>query len=145
MDEDDNLENILAGFFDEDSQGNTSLTSNSSFAQKLKQLEMRDKVPIIQSSRPGPSTSCEKPARFDLLKYWEGQKFTNPELYRVAIIVLSASATQVSVERGFSALKLMLSDHRMNLTAEAVENSLLLKLNPDLLPHITAMIDAEDM
>ncbi|XP_065080637.1 uncharacterized protein LOC135703371 [Ochlerotatus camptorhynchus] len=141
--DEDDLETILAGFFDEDSQGSSSLTSNTSFAQKLKQLETREKVSIIETSRPGPSTIYEKPVHFDLLAYWEGQKFTSPELCRVAMIVLSASATQVSVERGFSALKLMLSDQRMNLTAGAIENALLLKLNPDILPRIVASIDGD--
>ncbi|XP_065094621.1 uncharacterized protein LOC135715150 [Ochlerotatus camptorhynchus] len=140
----DDLEIILAGFFNEDAQGNSSMTSKCSIAQKIKQLEMREKVPIIETSRPGSSKSNEPPAHFDLVKYWEAQKFINPELYRVAMIVLSSSATQVSVERGFSALKLMLSDRRMNLTAGSVENSLLLKLNPDLLPKISLLMSEED-
>lgn len=141
----DELELILAGFFNEDIQGNSSMTSSGSIAQRIKQLEMREKVPIIEIPRPGSSKSNEPPAHFDVIKYWESQKFTNPELYRVAMIVLSSSATQVSVERGFSALKLMLSDRRMNLTGGSVENSLLLKLNPDLLPKISKMMsEAED-
>ncbi|XP_062556825.1 uncharacterized protein LOC134221653 [Armigeres subalbatus] len=142
--DEDELELILAGFFDEDSQGNTSVTNNSTFAQKLKQLELREKVSILDTSRPGPSTSAAKPVRFNLLKHWVSQKFVSPELYRVALIVLSVSATQVSVERAFSALKLVLNDRRMNLTAAAVENNLLLKLNPDLLPQIAAIIEGEE-
>lgn len=138
----DELESILAGYFDEDSQANTSLTSDSSFAQKLKQLEMREKIPIITPGTASPSND-KKPAKFDLIKYWEAQKYTNPDLYRVAMIVFTASATQVSVERSFSALKLILRDQRMNLNSESVENSLLLKLNPDLLPRIIATIDGD--
>ncbi|XP_029725293.2 uncharacterized protein LOC115265169 [Aedes albopictus] len=138
----DELESILAGYFDEDSQANTSLTSDSSFAQKLKQLEMREKIPIIAPGTASPSND-KKPAKFDLIKYWEAQKYTNPDLYRVAMIVFTASATQVSVERSFSALKLILRDQRMNLNSESVENSLLLKLNPDLLPRIIATIDGD--
>ncbi|XP_058811656.1 uncharacterized protein LOC131676542 [Topomyia yanbarensis] len=146
MEEEDELETLLAEFFDEDSEGNTSLASqsNSSVAQKLKALEIREKVPTVGYARPGSSNSLDNPDNFDLLSYWEGQKYTNPGVYKVAMIAFSASATQVSVERSFSALKLLLNDHRMNLTASAVENALLLKLNSDLLPQIAKMACEED-
>ncbi|XP_055522590.1 uncharacterized protein LOC129716778 [Wyeomyia smithii] len=143
-DTEDELEKILSDFFNEDPSINTNVTNNMSFIQKLKKLEMRDKTSIIDTINSGPSKSKDKKNHLDLLKYWEVQKYTNPDLYKIAMIVLSSSATQVSVERGFSALKLMLSDRRMNLSAESVANSLLLKLNPDLLPQITQAMSEED-
>lgn len=94
--DEDELETILAEFFDEQADGNTSLANknNTSFAQKLKALELREKIPILGTPRPGTSNSGEKYECFDLLKFWEGQKFTNPELHKAAMVVLSASSTR---------------------------------------------------
>jgi len=65
----------------------------------------------------------------DIMKYWESKKFTYPRLYQLAKILHSVPATQVSVERAFSALKLILSDLRCNLSSESIKKLLFLKLN----------------
>lgn len=65
----------------------------------------------------------------DLLKYWEDKKFSSPYLSQLAAIVHSTPATQVSVERAFSALKLILSDHRYNLSTDHLKKILFVKLN----------------
>lgn len=65
----------------------------------------------------------------DIMCYWEDKKFTYPRLYRLAKIVHSVPATQVSVERAFSALKLVLTDLRSNLSADSIKKIMFLKLN----------------
>lgn len=65
----------------------------------------------------------------NVLKYWEKMKSSEPYLYKLAQIVMAVPASQVSVERCFSALKFILSDHRYNLSDESVKNVLLVRLN----------------
>ncbi|KAI8124496.1 hypothetical protein CVS40_5158 [Lucilia cuprina] len=65
----------------------------------------------------------------DVMMYWEEKKFVYPHLYELARIVHSVPATQVSVERSFSALKLVLTDLRCNLSAESLKKLLFVKLN----------------
>lgn len=46
----------------------------------------------------------------DIMEYWEEKKFVFPNLYQLAKVVHSVPATEVSVERAFSALRLVLTD-----------------------------------
>ena len=74
-----------------------------------------------------------KEKRFDtsayLLEYWESKKFVFPWLRKLALIVHSVPATQVSVERSFSALRLILGDLRYNLSEEHLKSIMMVKLN----------------
>lgn len=76
-------------------------------------------------------TYKEKRADIDanLLEYWEGKKYALPWLRRLALILHSVPATQVTVERAFSALKLLCTDLRYNLSAENLETLCVLKVN----------------
>lgn len=65
----------------------------------------------------------------NIMNYWEEKKYSYPYLYEVAKIVNSVPASQVSVERSFSALKLVLTDLRSNLSSDSIQKILLLKLN----------------
>lgn len=68
---------------------------------------------------------------------WESKKTDDPELYALSQIDLSIPATQVSVERAFSALGLILTKHRTCLKEQTLNNILLLKLNSDLFNNLT--------
>jgi bifunctional polynucleotide phosphatase/kinase len=64
---------------------------------------------------------CQKkriPTTSNVLQYWDIIKLSDPELAEIAEIVLAAPATQVSVERSFSGLKLVLSPQRTNLSGK---------------------------
>lgn len=65
----------------------------------------------------------------NILQFWINQKNRFPELAEVATVVLAVPATQVSVERNFSILKLILSEKRTNLKEENLECILMCKLN----------------
>lgn len=65
----------------------------------------------------------------DIMLYWEETKYMYPFLYQLAKVVHSVPATQVSVERSFSALKLILTDLRCNLSSESLKKILFVKLN----------------
>lgn len=72
---------------------------------------------------------CRVDSRISILSFWESIKSTFPFLFNVASIVLAAPGTQVSVERLFSQLKLILSDLRERLGSENAENVLLVRSN----------------
>lgn len=72
----------------------------------------------------------------NVLGYWHLKKYSEPELSTIATGVYSAAATQVSVERSFSSLPIILNKMRLKLTAKNLTNILLVRLNNDLLDLI---------
>lgn len=132
----DDLDMYLSAFFEEDDiPTGVSHTIDESVLSQIKELEIREKVAITDGS--------DSNAKFNILKYWESQRITSPIIYRLAMVVLAAPSTQVSVERAFSGLKLILTDHRMRLTEKSVENLLVLKLNSDLLENVSETLSSE--
>ncbi|KAE8738627.1 hypothetical protein FOCC_FOCC015885 [Frankliniella occidentalis] len=78
--------------------------------------------------------------------YWAKRKLLCPELFELAMVVLSIPATQVSVERLFSALKFILRPQRHGLSAKLVNDVAFLQANRSVvkalvgkvLPQVTA-------
>ncbi|XP_059217390.1 zinc finger BED domain-containing protein 4-like [Stomoxys calcitrans] len=66
-------------------------------------------------------------AQSDILEFWDARR-SHP-LYDIACVVLGVPATQVSVERNFSALKFIYNHLRCRLTEENLSNILLINLN----------------
>ncbi|CAK1591073.1 unnamed protein product [Parnassius mnemosyne] len=62
-----------------------------------------------------------------VLKFWEEKQLIYPQLYQLARVALSVPATQVSVERLFSALKFIVSNLRMNLKDDIIEDILFVR------------------
>lgn len=67
-----------------------------------------------------------------VLQYWESMKDTEPELYKLAMVVFAVPPTEVQIERDFSDLKWIFSERRYNLSQARLEAILLLHLNKDL-------------
>lgn len=65
----------------------------------------------------------------NILEFWDKNKSSMPHLYSLAKVVLAVPPTQVSVERLFSSLKYILSNLRYNLTADILDDILLLRAN----------------
>lgn len=65
----------------------------------------------------------------NLLNYWHEQKYNIPFLKQLAYIIHAVPATQVTVERAFSALRLILNDQRCNLSDEKLRSIMFVKLN----------------
>lgn len=82
------------------------------------------------------SIESRQPHHYDVWGHWLARKHSHPELYDVATVVLSGPSSQVSVERAFSALALILSDLRTGLSEEALQDTLLIKLNKDIFEKI---------
>lgn len=65
-----------------------------------------------------------------ILGYWSSAvRYEYHALYALSRVLLSVPATQVSVERAFSALRFVLNDYRTSMSDESLENILLVRLN----------------
>lgn len=71
-----------------------------------------------------------------ILEWWHGLKGTKPELFKLVSTILSIPCTQVSVERVFSALPIVLTKFRAQLKEETLNNILFIRLNSDLLKKL---------
>lgn len=71
----------------------------------------------------------KQPLNTNVLEYWYKKRLTHPILSRLAHIVLGVPASQVSVERCFSVLKFILSDHRTRLQHDILQDIMLIRLN----------------
>ncbi|XP_065365489.1 uncharacterized protein LOC135958514 [Calliphora vicina] len=126
-------------FIDETS----NMSASSLVRQTLRSLEVdsssEDETPSVGSkfilnSFAEIDTYREGRVDFDanLLEYWEEKKYTFPFLKQLADIVHAAPATEVSVERAFSALRLVLSDLRCNLSQDSLRSLMFVKLNKNV-------------
>ncbi|XP_062549817.1 uncharacterized protein LOC134214469 [Armigeres subalbatus] len=159
--EDEVLESYLNNYFQKDSpcvEEETTPSENSKVYQLLKELELRPKVPIITPAHFKPTSSISEPSTsstkvsmmptskkepFDILRYWIAEEVRNPQMFRLAVVIYSAPSTQVSVERAFSALKLILTDHRQRLSDRRIQDIMVLKLNPELLPDVAKQLNLD--
>lgn len=69
------------------------------------------------------------PLNNNILEFYHSIKFRKPHLYKLALTVLATPATQVSVERAFSALNFILTEKRNKLSQENLNSLLVVKLN----------------
>ena len=73
---------------------------------------------------------------FDVLEHWEVRRSSHSQIYKISQVVLSFPATQVSVERAFSALAFILSHWRSMMGSETINNLMLVMQNIDLLDQV---------
>lgn len=73
--------------------------------------------------------NAQEPINTSVFNYWEQNKTLKPELYKLACAVHSVPPTQTTVERAFSAMAIVFSALRTNLSDQNLENILLLRLN----------------
>ncbi|XP_058817388.1 uncharacterized protein LOC131680695 [Topomyia yanbarensis] len=74
--------------------------------------------------------------KYDIWKHWIARKDSHPELSEIALTIMTVPATQVSVERAFSALALVLSPARTKLSVQNLASILTIKLNEELLHEV---------
>lgn len=111
----DDFDSFITTMFGECSTA-TNEPSSSVFLQQLKALEVEPRQNY----------------GYDVWEHWVNRRYTHPELYAVAIVVLATPSNQVSVERSFSALPLIMTDRRSRIGEENLGNILFVKLNKDL-------------
>lgn len=74
-------------------------------------------------------TKALEPLKILNKSYWHDRKESNPELYRLAMIVFSVPPSQASVERSFSVLNTMFTRQRTRIYDHNLENQLFVALN----------------
>lgn len=65
----------------------------------------------------------------DLREFWMTQKYTIPQMFQLARIILSVPATSASAERIFSIVGILLSARRSNLHPLRVEKAMFVREN----------------
>jgi len=96
-------------------------TSRESDLYSLRRIEHKLQIYDVEQKRLNRKSN--------ILQFWDEQKSNQPELYKLAMTVLSVPATQVSVERLFSGLKFILSPLRTNVKESILEDQLLVRAN----------------
>lgn len=67
-----------------------------------------------------------------ILDFWNSNKLEYPDLYELAMVILSISPTQVIVERSFSVLSYVFNHLRNRLSDEMLEDISIIALNVEL-------------
>lgn len=81
------------------------------------------------------------PMEASVIEYWESVKNEHPQLYKLAMVIFSIPPTEVQIERDFSKLDHVFTNRRCRITAERLEEIMLLNLNPDMF----AAVNSEDL
>lgn len=106
-------------FFDTETNIDVSTSDDQSIIQQLDKLSRRNRELMDQN----------------VFKYWQEHQ-DDPDMFELAVTALAAPATQVSVERSFNALNLLLHPRRLNLSSQKLNDILLIKLNSELFDDV---------
>ncbi|EFN68823.1 Zinc finger BED domain-containing protein 4 [Camponotus floridanus] len=103
-----------------------SRSSSSSSVQLHEHLSLR-RIEILLDGYNQEQRRISR--KTNILEFWKEKSMIQPELYKLAMVVLAVPATQVSVERLFSGLKFILSPLRTNIDEAILEDQLLVRAN----------------
>jgi len=73
------------------------------------------------------------PPNANILEYCAAELGNDSDMLKLSLVVFAVPATQVSVEKCFSGLNLILTKFRSRLTPENLANLLIVKMNFDML------------
>lgn len=73
-----------------------------------------------------------------IFDYWKKNMYAKPDLYTLAAVIHAVPPTQTTIERAFSAMALVLTHLRSNLSDKNLENILLVRLNRDIFEEMCA-------
>ncbi|XP_062549966.1 uncharacterized protein LOC134214657 [Armigeres subalbatus] len=118
--QEDDFDSYITEMFGECDAPVTNEASGSRFFQQLKAIEVEPR----------------QNHAYDVWRHWVNRRDTHPELYAVASVVLAVPSNQISVERAFSALPLVMTDRRAAIGEENLRNILLVKLNEELFDSV---------
>lgn len=103
---------------------------DKSFMENIEEKHMEKIVNISKQPR------IRLDSEFNYFDYYESFRTKDADIYELAIVAGAAPATQVSVERAFSGLRLLLHHLRFSLSEENINNILMCFLNQDLFEKI---------
>lgn len=115
---------------------NSANESTSSFEEHLSELEAHDAstvsaMRIFQTEIENFGKLPREPLSTSITDIWYRLKIQFPSLYTISEIIMSASPTEVCVERNFSRLKFAMNRLRSSLKDDELEKILLISLNRD--------------
>lgn len=73
---------------------------------------------------------------FDIFKYYLDKYRDDNAMLKTVMSILSVPSSQVSVERTFSALKVVCSEKRMNLDPDMIDDIMVVRCNINMLKNI---------
>lgn len=139
------LSGEINGTFPNESRNDSNLMTDESVGLRYQKLEQKTVTNFTRLSDCSSVQECLDKLQYEeklpfctnVLEFWKSKSFKNCIISKIATVALAAPATQVSVERAFSALPVVLTKYRYNLNSEHLENILLVKLNPSLMEKIS--------
>lgn len=120
----------------------TPSTSNSAYSKLTLHVDQLSNTSYLQAANQNRHMKAElldlceqqrQPFEIDVLDYWSKHSQRNLCLIRLVEVALAVPATQVSVERAFSALATVLTKLRSKLSNKSLSNILITKLNFELI------------
>lgn len=126
-------------------QNNQSAHSSGKYAkleEKMFGSATPESISVPKSLKENLERLClndRAPFETDILSFWKMNKIKNEEMTDLANVVLAVPPTQVSVERGFSSLSLVLTKQRSKLSKESINDILLVKLNEHILDELQSV------
>lgn len=118
----DELEEYLTGIYL--NQAASEHANNSATTSEQSTVDINEELRNFIGTNENIKTSV-----FD---YWNKNMHTKPELYKLASVVHAVPPTQTTIERAFSAMALILTHLRTNLSDNNLENILMIRLNREL-------------
>lgn len=114
------------------------ITMETSRVATKTKVKLRDDKKLMERIRE-LGTQEKIKLKSNIFGYYEQrkkQRKIDSALFETVMTILSAPATQVSVERAFSALALLLEDIRCNLASTTINNVLCISLNRELVNYV---------
>jgi hAT family C-terminal dimerisation region len=114
-------------FFDELFVGN--ITDELYFDDEIELRSMMKEIKQLSRQR-------KQLLNVNPLTYFKKYQRLSPMLYKLSLVVFSAPGTQVSVERTYNMLRILLTPSRNRLSCRTTSEILLINLNRDLLHYV---------
>lgn len=123
---------------DDDFENFVQLRTSSTTEVSEEQVSIKEKVLQKQLEQKVRQLGSQKKIsmKADIFEHYEHllqSKAIDKDSYQLAMVVLSAPATQVSVERSFSALAIVMDPLRISMKGELIDDILVCALNKVLL------------
>lgn len=114
-----------------------TIGSGASQTVQLTTLELK-----LRSVQYQARIDADKP--FNIIQYWAGKRFEEPQLWMVAKVIFGVPATQCSVERDFNLFGSILTKSRNKLSSKSLQDVLKVRTNSTLVKPALAYIFNKD-
>jgi hypothetical protein len=119
--EDDLMINMFLGTSDLPVSSRSSMTIDDELRRKIGEISVQQRRTL----------------ETNVLEYWASVEKEDSDFYRAIAVILGAPATQVTVERAFNMLSLILTARRTRISNNNLGNILIVKLNPEVVKIVS--------